>query len=387
MATQACDGNTNGSVGSGSVSQTNSSTNAYWEVDLGASYILQQLKLFSCTSCSDFLSNFYVFVSPNPFSSTDLNSTRNQAGVKEYFFEGGVDSLAFATDHQTVRYVRIQLAGTDTLDLAEVEIIGAKYVPDQCSALADIFYIVDVSGSMDWSFPGADSKMEAAKDAVTAVNNEVIAANNDTRVGFVTFTTSGSYWLNDYRRRPPQLNTTPLTTNVAGINTLVAGWNPLSYTPTAAALNEARLTMIDTWDPLRIPIVILVTDGVPTTDLDELVYHDDDVQDIEIYDGSNNPYASSFVATTGETNNSYYYSWKPTGSVVADVMNEIVELKASLPDVVVHSIAIGGSGFNTEVLQYVADAGGGDYFAANNASQLAAQMSSIFNSIDCDPDS
>ncbi len=386
-AARACDGNKDGNAANGSVARTNSDANAFWEVDLGFMTVLQQIKLFSCTSCADFTSNFHIFVSNQPFSSTDLATTQNQSGVKEYYFEGGVDSFAFAPEHQAVRYIRIQLAGTDTLDLAEVEIIGAPWVPDECSGVADIFYIVDISGSMAWEFPGADSKMEAVKDALTAVNNEVIATNNDTRVGFVTFSTGSWYWSgnDNHYHLPTQLNTTPLTTDVTMINTLVPDWQPLGATPTGTVLNSARLTMIDTWDPLRIPIVILISDGVPTADLDEFYYSEEDVKEIQVYDGNNNPYTPAEVALTGNIiTGSNHYSDKPAGAVVAETMREILELKASLPDITVHTITIEGSDFNSQVLQYVAERGGGDYSSSNNVSDLTSQLSDLYNSISCD---
>jgi len=146
--------------------------------------------------------------------------------------------------------------------------------------------------------------------------------------------------------------------------------------------------MIDTWDPLRTPVVVLVSDGVPTLDLNDLYYNDSYVQNVDVYDNNGVAYTADQVQNTGQTyNGGYYYSNYKAGYVVADVMREIQELTNSLPDATVHSIAIGGSGFNTEVLQYVADVGGGQSFQANDANSLATQLLSIFNSISCTPDS
>jgi len=248
-----------------------------------------------------------------------------------------------------------------------------------------MFYIFDVSGSMAWSFPGADSKIDAAIDAVITVNNSIDAANTNSRVGFVTFT-SGNWYYDNGWKLPHILNTIPLTTDIAGVNAIVAGWQASGGTPTGGAINAARLTMIDTWDPLRIPVVVLVSDGVPTVDLLFRAYPDDYVQAVDVYDGNGVAYSPDYVENTGTVAGSYY-SPDPAGYIVAETMRETLELKRSLPDVTVHSIAIGGSGFNTEVLQYVAEAGGGQSFAANNSQQLADQLLSIFNSVSCDPDS
>ena len=171
-----------------------------------------------------------------------------------------------------------------------------------------------------------------------------------------------------------------LNTDIVTINSVVSSWHAQSGTPTGAALNEARLTMINDWDPLRIPVIVLVSDGVPTVDQTELGYSDGDVQDVEIYDGNGDPYTASYVATTGTGN-------PKAGPVVAEVMLEAQELMSSLPNATMHSIAIGGSGFNTEVLQYVADVGGGQYFNATNSTELSNQLLSIFNGISCETNS
>ncbi len=390
VSSRACDGNTDGSYWNGSVTHTQVDNHAYWEVNLGRTYVLQQIKIYNRTDCClDRLTNFYVFTTNNigGFASTDLTATRNDPNVREYFFAGGVDALAFALNNITATHIRIQLAGNNNLSLAEVEIIGADYIANECEALADMFYIFDVSGSMAWSFPGASSKIEAAKDAVITVNNEIAAAGGDSRVGFVTFTTDGTYYDGRYRLSIA-LDTIPLTTNIAGVNAVVNNWQAVGGTPTGAAINAARLTMINTWDPLRIPVVVLVSDGVPTVDQDGLYFLDDYVQNVNVYNNSGTAYTPNQVANSGSRYNAgYYYSSEKAGYVVAEVMREIAELKNSLPDATVHSIAIGGSGFNTQVLQYVADVGGGQSFQANDADSLAAQLLAIFNSISCTPDS
>lgn len=390
-AARACNGNTNGVLANGSVSRTNSEPNAYWEVSLGKAYVLQQLKIFNRTDADvNDLSNFYVFVtnSSTGFSSTDLTETRNDRSVTEYFFTGGVDSIAKAMNNIPATHIRIQLGGTGNLNLAEVEIIGASYIANQCDTLADMFYIFDTSGSMSWDFPGEfPSKIAAAKDAVITVNNAIAAAGGDSRVGFVTFTTNGTY--TDYRERLNiDLDTIALTENIAGVNAIVENWQAVGGTPTGAAINEARRTMVNTWDPLRTPVVVLVSDGVPTVDQDGLYYADSHVQNVVIYGA---PHTADYVENTGNWQSGWrYYSSNRAGYVVADTMREIQELKSSLPDVTVHSIAIGGNtngGFNTEVLQYVADIGGGDYVPADNPTQLTDQLMAIFNSISCNPDS
>lgn len=380
-SSRACDGNRDGNFNNGSVTHTNSEANAWWEVDLGRIYVLQQLKIFNRTDCcGDRLSNFYVFISDDPFQSTDLNTTMNQFGVDSFFFDGNVDALAYALTKQSGRYIRIQTTGSEPLSLAEVEIYGSLWVPDNCVGIADMFYIFDVSGSMAWNFDGTTTKIEAAKDAVINLNNSIAADNENHRVGFVTFSTNGYYLQNGFWHYPLDIDSLALNSDIVGTNAIVSSWHSQSGTPTGAALNAARLTMVDDWDPLRIPVIVLVSDGVPTVDQTELGYSDNDVQNVDVYDNNGDPYSSAYVATTGS-------GIPKAGPVVAEVMDEAQELMNSLPNATMHSIAIGGTGFNTEVLQYVADVGGGQYFNATNATELSNQLLSIFNGISCDSDS
>ncbi|MEM7331349.1 MAG: discoidin domain-containing protein [Chloroflexota bacterium] len=380
----ACDGNRDGAYSNGSVTHTSSESNPWWEVDLGRIYVLQQLKIFNRTDCcGDRLSNFYVFISDDPFSSTDLNTTLNQNSVDSFFFDGNVDALAYAFTQQSGRYVRIQSTSSDPLSLAEVEVYGSLWVPTSCEGVADMFYIFDLSGSMAWNFDGSTTKIQAAKDAVTNLNNAIAADNSNHRVGFTTFTATPFTNSNGAYSASIQTNSLALTSDIPSANAAVEAWIASGGTPTGAALNAARLTVVDDWDPLRIPVIVLVSDGVPTIDQQERYTYDSQVEAISIYDGSGNAYPASTIETSGDTND----HGVAAGHVVADAMYEAEELVRALPNATIHSIAIGGSSFNGEVLQYVADVGGGQYFSASNATELSNQLLSIFNGITCGGDS
>jgi alpha-L-fucosidase 2 len=125
-ASRAVDGNTDGSFWDGSVTHTEYDANAWWQVDLGSVGSLSQVELFNRTDFgSERLSNFYVFVSDVPFTSTSLSATQAQAGVSSYHVAGPVGASTSLSINRSGRYVRIQLAGTDYLSLAEVKVMGA----------------------------------------------------------------------------------------------------------------------------------------------------------------------------------------------------------------------------------------------------------------------
>lgn len=389
VAGRACDGDTNGLFSYGSVAQTNNESNPYWQVDLGRVYLLQQIKIFNRTDCClSELSNFYVLVSNDPFTSPDLNTARAQFGVDEFYFAGNVDQLAFALAPHSGRYIRIQLADRGTLNLAEVEIYGSTRVPDTCTAVIDMFYIIDRSGSMNYSISGANNRMAASIAAIRAVNNDMIASGLDHRAGAVTFTGIGSYNSGGFTRVNVVNNTYPLSTNISSFNSTVGTFSPGGYTPTGPALEDARRTVLDTWDPLRVPIIILITDGAPNVPRDEILHSASEASNIDVYDNRGNPYELSRIASFGskvQGSNSLRQ-----GNILVDVLSTAETLMRSLPGATLYTIGLGDPGsreFNPELLTRVAEIGNGSYYAATSAESLETALQEIYGSVSCGDDS
>ena len=129
-ASKAVDGNTNGVFFTGdnntsSVSATQNEFQAYWQVDLGAEYDLEQVKIWNRTDGTDKTEDCYLIISNTPFGNADLNTALNQASYSH--FEAGpvgnpsTENLPAGTSG---RYLRIQLQNTGYLVLAEVEVFG-----------------------------------------------------------------------------------------------------------------------------------------------------------------------------------------------------------------------------------------------------------------------
>jgi hypothetical protein len=124
-AGRAVDGNTNGEYGANSVSHSNSQPQDWWEVDLGATYNIGSIKIWNRTDCcAERLNNFYVMVSEKPFSSSNMGNSLAQAGVWSNHHSGTAGRTTEINVNAQGRYVRIQLAGTNWLQLAEVEVFG-----------------------------------------------------------------------------------------------------------------------------------------------------------------------------------------------------------------------------------------------------------------------
>jgi hypothetical protein len=128
----AVDGNIDGNYADKSVSISAGAAQDWWEVDLGSINVIQTLNLFNRTDCcSTRLNNFYILISATPMDGQTLTQLlANPAVTQRYVattgFVAGNALQAFAVGVGGVqgRYVRVALAGTNDLQLAEVEVMG-----------------------------------------------------------------------------------------------------------------------------------------------------------------------------------------------------------------------------------------------------------------------
>jgi hypothetical protein len=132
----AVDGNTDGNFGDGSVTATNLDTNAWWQVDLGASPAIGSVVVWNrIDCCSSRLTDFWVFVSNTPFLPTDTPATlQNRPGTfasHQTTAPNPFTTIAF--NGAQGQYVRVQLSGTDYLSLAEVQVFGTAPPPTNLS--------------------------------------------------------------------------------------------------------------------------------------------------------------------------------------------------------------------------------------------------------------
>jgi CotH kinase protein/Chitobiase/beta-hexosaminidase C-terminal domain/Lectin C-type domain/HYR domain/Secretion system C-terminal sorting domain/F5/8 type C domain len=119
-ASRAIDGNT-----AGTPSRTGLNTNAWWEIDLGANHNITDIKLWNKTDINLATpSDYYVFVSPNPFFSTSLTTTLTQSGVNAFYQAAAMARPTTIPITKIGRYVRIQLRQRNFLNMSEVQIFG-----------------------------------------------------------------------------------------------------------------------------------------------------------------------------------------------------------------------------------------------------------------------
>jgi alpha-L-fucosidase 2 len=105
---------------------TKSEAQPWWQVDAGASYPIERIAVYNrADCCAAGLADYYVFVSDVPFSSTSLSDTLAQPGVWSHHETSQAGRPTTIPVGRGGRYVRVQLAGTGQLALAEVQVLTA----------------------------------------------------------------------------------------------------------------------------------------------------------------------------------------------------------------------------------------------------------------------
>jgi len=178
-ANVAIDGNTDGNYFDGSVTATNTDSNAWWQVDLGASAAVSSISIFNRTDCCGTrLNDYWIFISDTPFLSSDTPTTlQNRAGTFASHQTSAPSPSATISLTAQGRYVRIQLSGTNILSLAEVQVFGSL------AATTPTNVALGKVASQSTTFPGyltdgASSAIDGNTDgaffdgSVTATNQE-----------------------------------------------------------------------------------------------------------------------------------------------------------------------------------------------------------------------
>ena len=99
---------------------TQSETNAWWQVDLGDVHALNAIRIFNRgNNTGSRLTDFSVHVSEFPFGESNPDITT-------YRYRSTAGPETVINLYRNGRYLRIQLNGTNHLQLAEVEVMGAQ---------------------------------------------------------------------------------------------------------------------------------------------------------------------------------------------------------------------------------------------------------------------
>jgi hypothetical protein len=121
-ANRANDGDTDGQSNSGSISHTEGVNKAYWEVDLGKNYLIENVRIFNRTDCcQDRLNDFNIWVTNKPKDQNNRNMIPFAANEKKF-----TELSKNFSGKKIGRYVRVELNGNNFLNLAEVQVFGSE---------------------------------------------------------------------------------------------------------------------------------------------------------------------------------------------------------------------------------------------------------------------
>lgn len=126
-ADRAVDGDTDGTFGNGSVTHTADGTEdqPWWQVDLGAEYPIEEIRIWNRTDCcSKRLQDYYVVLADRPITGATVEESLATPGAW-YVHEtevAGTPTTVPVPEGQTARYLRIHLDARRALSLAEVEV-------------------------------------------------------------------------------------------------------------------------------------------------------------------------------------------------------------------------------------------------------------------------
>ncbi len=132
VPSRALDGNNNGEYANGSITHTLNENQPWWQVDLGQTSTVSQVTLWNRldTCCMTRLQNFYVFASNTDMTGKTLAQLLADNSVKAMQVSSlnGLANITVQMGAVQARYVRVQLAGTGILSLAEVQVLGGPAI-------------------------------------------------------------------------------------------------------------------------------------------------------------------------------------------------------------------------------------------------------------------
>jgi hypothetical protein len=248
----------------------------------------------------------------------------------------------------------------------------------------DLLYVLDVSGSMDQLYAGPGTKLMAAQNAILELNDWVDEQNNGSRVALLTFHGAGRGRGNPALYPPDLKLVSDFTGDIDGFNEKLATLDASGSTPTAHALGLVANHLPDRLDPDHVPVILLVSDGVPTVDLDEHGFADKFVQKVSLYDDAGDFLSPAQVRNKGAMFQEY---GEKAGEPLADAMLAIQKVKEEVADAQVHAVAVQAVHqgiFNDDILQYVAEVGDGEFFMSEDAEELVKAFQWAFVDSACE---
>lgn len=251
----------------------------------------------------------------------------------------------------------------------------------------DLVYLLDASGSATTPFPDFASKLAAANTAIFQLNSRIAQSLPGSRAALITYQGGPAPAYNTGAGATLQV---PLGSNFEEIEAAAMAIeadliHSSTSSPLSHAIKAAGLLFSTQANQGFRPVVVLLGDGFVNVDENgygPTAYRTSEMQAISVTSGFN-------YRTVGEVGwlgnwNGPISTWD--GEALANVMDQVIKLKAVIPDVAVYAMGLrSGTTYREDLLAFLADYGSGSHHEATGAVTLNNAVLEIFDRIYCEP--
>ncbi|MCP4619901.1 MAG: VWA domain-containing protein, partial [Bradyrhizobium sp.] len=251
----------------------------------------------------------------------------------------------------------------------------------------DVLYLLDTSGSMFWDYAGGGTKFAAAKEAMLALNALLAQRADGSRAAVMTF---DGYSSPEENLSGAVLLHQEFSADLDAAGGVIAGLrmeDRPSKTAAALALQKALALLQGGRDLAHQPLLIWLSDGVPTVDAQgrNAPYWSEEIESIRLYDSTGGFLSRQEAAWRGMYNRD---AGVYAGQALADAMEMLERLQSEIEDLLIYPVAIQGDGktagtFSEDLLNYAAWRTGTPVFSADNADDLNAAMPALLADSAC----
>lgn len=128
-AENAIDGNISGAASS--ISRTNTELQPWIEVDLGENSFVDDIILYdNAACCPGEIKNYTLFLSNTSMKDLSQTELRSNDDIYSFTFSEALKNKRTLAVKEMSRFLRVQLNGTGTLSLSEIEVMGCAVLPN-----------------------------------------------------------------------------------------------------------------------------------------------------------------------------------------------------------------------------------------------------------------
>jgi len=256
----------------------------------------------------------------------------------------------------------------------------------------DLYFMIDLSSSMNNNLSTGLPKITAAKQVITSVVTELDSRSNPSRYGYTAFQTPPVPGPDPNRPYPARLTNYALTDNAGSFNASINSLSTSGGTPIPSAFRESVRIIDRDWNRSNIPVAVLITDGVPTIDLDDYPYMGQKVSAVNIKNGNGNFLSPGVVNGLGELSLPDYPNTPyVAGHVLAHSMTQAstmngIKLDPNDPrtnkQVKTHGVFLRGISYNEQIdkqdiVEYYAKVNDGTFFNVDDVNELTNAITNL----------